>query len=89
MADSPKLSTAITPLGLIWWRCVNDVLTAWGRTVFLDYLATGKLNPEQLTQVVAGISQGCQMAECALLGERRQKCLFFYQVVSMTWLDFV
>jgi len=42
---------------------------------FLDYLATGKLNPEQLTQVVAGISQGCQMAECALLGERRQKCL--------------
>jgi len=54
--------------------CVNDVLTAGAEPLFfLDYLATGKLN-EQLTQV-AGISQGCQMAECALLGERRQKCL--------------
>jgi len=33
--------------------CVNDVLTAGAEPLFfLDYLATGKLNPEQLTQVV-------------------------------------
>jgi len=55
---------------------------------FLDYLATGKLNPEQLTQVVAGISQGCQMAECLARGETAEMPGFI-RWVSMTWLDFV
>jgi len=48
---------------------VNDVLTAGAEPLFFFICATGKLNPEQLTQVVAGISQGCQMAECAARGE--------------------
>ncbi|MGA9378600.1 MAG: AIR synthase related protein, partial [Phormidium sp.] len=39
--------------------CVNDVLTSGAEPLFfLDYLATGKLEQEQLTEVVAGISQG-------------------------------
>lgn len=60
--------------------CVNDVLTTGAEPLFfLDYLATGKLNSEQLVQVVAGISQGCQIAGCALLGGETAEMPGFYQ----------
>ena len=60
--------------------CANDVLTSGAEPLFfLDYLATGKLNPTQLTEVVAGISQGCQQAGCALLGGETAEMPSFYQ----------
>lgn len=60
--------------------CVNDVLTSGAEPLFfLDYLATSKLNSEQLTQVVAGITQGCCLAGCALMGGETAEMPGFYQ----------
>ena len=59
--------------------CVNDVLTSGAQPLFfLDYLATSKLNSEQLTQVVAGIAQGCRLSGCALLGGETAEMPGFY-----------
>ncbi|MBK1988545.1 phosphoribosylformylglycinamidine cyclo-ligase [Sphaerospermopsis aphanizomenoides BCCUSP55] len=61
--------------------CVNDVLTSGAEPLFfLDYVATGKLDKEQLTEVVAGIAAGCKLAGSALLGGETAEMPGFYQV---------
>jgi phosphoribosylaminoimidazole synthetase len=49
--------------------CVNDLLAQGAEPLmFLDYYATGKLDVEAATAVVAGIAEGCRQAGCALVG---------------------
>ena len=49
--------------------CVNDLICNFGTPMFfLDYYATGKLNPEDAKSVVGGIAEGCRRSECALIG---------------------
>lgn len=48
---------------------VNDMITCGAEPLFfLDYLAVHKIEPEKLAVLMEGISQGCRMAGCALLG---------------------
>ena len=61
--------------------CVNDVLACGAEPLFfLDYLATGKLNLQQLSDVVQGIVEGCRLSNCTLLGGETAEMPGFYQV---------
>lgn len=49
--------------------CVNDILCQGGKPLFfLDYIATGKLDPRKMAQLVKGVADGCQIASAALIG---------------------
>ncbi|MBP1850714.1 phosphoribosylformylglycinamidine cyclo-ligase [Rhizobium halophytocola] len=49
--------------------CVNDLVVQGAEPLFfLDYYATGKLEPEQGAAIVEGIAAGCRDAGCALIG---------------------
>lgn len=48
---------------------VNDLVTCGAEPLFfLDYISTGKVVPERIKEIVAGIADGCRQAGCALLG---------------------
>jgi phosphoribosylformylglycinamidine cyclo-ligase len=49
--------------------CADDVACAGAEPLFLlDYVAVGRLVPEEIAEIVAGVAAGCRAAGCALLG---------------------
>ena len=49
--------------------CVNDLIVQGAEPLFfLDYFATGSLNPDIATSVIEGIGEGCRKSGCSLIG---------------------
>jgi phosphoribosylformylglycinamidine cyclo-ligase len=48
---------------------VDDIAAQGAEPLFfLDYISIGKLVPEEIDELVAGVAEGCRQARCALLG---------------------
>jgi phosphoribosylformylglycinamidine cyclo-ligase len=49
--------------------CVDDLVCQGAQPLFfLDYISIGKLDPDQIEQLVSGVAAGCRQAGCALVG---------------------
>ena len=60
--------------------CVNDVVCSGARPLFfLDYMALGKNIPEKVAKIVTGVTDGCKIAGCSLVGGETAEMPGFYQ----------
>lgn len=49
--------------------CVDDLVCQGAQPLFfLDYISIGRLDPDHVEQLVAGVAEGCRQAGCALVG---------------------
>jgi phosphoribosylformylglycinamidine cyclo-ligase len=70
--------------------CVNDVIVTGARPLFfLDYLSMGRLDSERAYSIIQGIAQGCQEAECSLIGGETAEMPGFYPAGEYDLAGFV
>lgn len=61
-------------------HCVNDILVHGAKPLFfLDYIATGKLSPAVVSEIVKGLANACKKVNCSLIGGETAQMPDFYQ----------
>ncbi len=71
-------------------HCVNDILVQGARPLFfLDYVGAGVLEPSAMVELVEGVTVGCKLNGCALLGGETAEMPGFYQPGDYELVGFI
>jgi phosphoribosylformylglycinamidine cyclo-ligase len=61
-------------------HCINDILVLGAKPLFfLDYLASGKMDPDIVLKVIEGMAKACKTANCVLIGGETAEMPEFYK----------
>jgi phosphoribosylformylglycinamidine cyclo-ligase len=71
-------------------HCVNDIFCCGAEPLFfLDYIAMGKLMPEQIEAIISGLAQACREVGCSLIGGETAEMPGIYSQESYDLVGFI